>query len=68
MLLDDIETMQRHEAFVRITDEIRNMRDDCIQEMRGAETHVLQQVAGKITAYDEVLALFSTKRSKNKVL
>lgn len=65
-LIQDLENMQRHESFARIVREIEEMREDSLKELAGAETHMLQQIAGKVVAYDDILVLLGAKTLRKR--
>lgn len=56
-LQTDIQTLHRHEHFARVVQEIQRLREDTISQLQGADIDVVQQTAGKILAYDEVIRL-----------
>ena len=60
-LVEDLENMQRHESFARIVQEIGEMREDCIKELSAASTEHVQQISGKLIAYDDILSLLGSK-------
>jgi|TARA_E500000318_G_scaffold98322_1_gene99530 hypothetical protein len=68
MLHQDIESMQNHESFARIVQEIKQMREDCIEEMKQSNFENLQQVSGKIIAYDSILELTNWEKISKRFL
>lgn len=60
-LAEDLEHMQRHESFARIVQEISEMREDCIKELSAASTEQVQQISGKLLAYDEITSLLGSR-------
>lgn len=58
----DIDQLSNYEAFARLLECIRNMREDRIREMHDVGTDRLQQVSGRILAYDDVLFMCSADK------
>ena len=56
-LQTDIQTLHRHEHFARVVQEIQRLMEDTISQLQGADIDVVQQTAGKILAYDEIIRL-----------
>lgn len=56
-LQKDIEQLSNYEAFARVLECIRRMREDRITELHDVGTDRLQQISGRILAYDDILAM-----------
>ena len=54
---DDLITLSGNKKFGQLLEHILACREDCITEMQSADTAKLQQISGKIIAYDEVLRI-----------
>lgn len=58
MILDkEIEILGHNEQFAMYLNQLHLVKNDCIQEMRNAETERLQQISGQIIAIDDALDL-----------
>ena len=53
----DIEILGHNEQFALFLNQLCMIREDCIQEMRNANTDRLQQISGQIIAIDDALDL-----------
>lgn len=53
----DIKTLAMHESFGRFIKMISDLREEKIGEMFGASTEQLQQLAGMILTYDQILQM-----------
>tara|TARA_R100000479_G_C6370806_1_gene196964 strand:+ start:551 stop:778 length:228 start_codon:yes stop_codon:yes gene_type:complete len=56
-LEDDIEMLSNHESFARFIQMIYVLREENIEEMHKADYEQLQQVAGRIITYDQILRI-----------
>lgn len=54
---DDIKTLSNHEAFARFVQSIEAAREEVIADMAGSSTDVIQQLSGRILAYDDILKM-----------
>jgi hypothetical protein len=54
-LSDDLNQLARHDAFARFLQEVDRLKELAQDEMFAAGTEQLQQIAGKILAYNEIL-------------
>ena len=54
---EDIKALSQHEAFARFIQTIEAAREESIQDLNGASTEIIQQLAGRICAYDDILAI-----------
>jgi hypothetical protein len=66
MLPDDIESLQHHEAFASLVQQIVQMREDCIQDLHKADMEVIQQTSGRILALDEIIELCDWEVLRNR--
>jgi hypothetical protein len=58
MSLDkDIEALSNYEHFARFIKVIEQLREECIADMHEASTDQLQQIAGRILSYDQLLQM-----------
>jgi hypothetical protein len=53
----DLEILGHNEQFAKYLNQLSMIREDCIQEMRNANTDRLQQISGQIIAIDDALDL-----------
>ena len=56
-LEDDIKMLSSHEAFGRFIETIYNLREEAIASLYQAPTEQLQQTAGMILCYDQILQM-----------
>jgi|TARA_R100000315_G_C5141956_1_gene81204 hypothetical protein len=56
-LEDDIKMLSNHETFARFIQMIHALREETIAEMHKADYEQLQQVAGRIITYDQILRI-----------
>jgi hypothetical protein len=49
--------LSHHEAFAFFITNIKNMREEIIGEMANASVEELQQISGRILAYDDILQM-----------
>lgn len=49
--------LSHHEAFAFFIINIKNMREEIIGEMANASVEELQQISGRILAYDDILQM-----------
>jgi|TARA_R110002096_G_scaffold206937_2_gene393223 hypothetical protein len=54
---EDLNTLSHHEHFARFVQLINSFREECIAEMHEADTDKLQQLAGRIIAYDQIMQM-----------
>jgi len=62
----DIEFLEKYEHFFRFLRSIREMREQEIQNLEGAEDSRVQQIAGTILAYQNILELANYDDLKEK--
>lgn len=53
----DIRTLQMHEAFGRFIKMVHQLREETIQELHESDNQGVQQTAGRIISYDQILQL-----------
>jgi hypothetical protein len=53
----DIEALSNYEHFARFIKVIEQLREECIADMHEASTDQLQQIAGRILSYDQLLQM-----------
>lgn len=54
---EDIKTLSNHEAFARFVQSIETAREEVIADLAGAPTEGIQQLSGRILAYDDILKM-----------
>ena len=54
---EDIKMLSNHETFARFVQVIHALREETIEEMHNANYEQLQQVAGRIITYDQILRM-----------
>jgi len=54
---DDIKTLGNHEAFARFIQSIEAAREEAISDIGGASSEQIQQLSGRIIAYDDILKM-----------
>lgn len=54
---EDIKTLSNHEAFARFVQSIEAAREEVITDMAGSSTDEIQQLSGRILAYDDILKM-----------
>jgi hypothetical protein len=54
---DDIKMLSNHETFARFVQVIYALREETIEEMHNANYEQLQQLAGRIITYDQILRM-----------
>lgn len=61
-LNDAIAALSNHEAFAVYLAYIKGMREQGIADMHNAPTEALQQISGRILAYNDILAMSDSER------
>ena len=56
-LEDDIKALSNHETFARFIQVLYTLREETIEEMHNADYEKLQQLAGRILTYDQILRI-----------
>jgi|TARA_X000000950_G_C13464078_1_gene477129 hypothetical protein len=56
-LEDDIKMLSNHESFARFIQMVHTLREETITELHKADYEQLQQVAGRIITYDQILSI-----------
>lgn len=54
---EDIKTLSNHEAFARFVQSIEAAREEVIADMAESSTDEIQQLSGRILAYDDILKM-----------
>jgi len=54
---DDIKALSNHETFARFIQSIEAAREEAISDIGGASSEHIQQLAGRIVAYDDILKM-----------
>ena len=54
---EDIKTLTNYEAFARFIYSIEAAREEVIADMANSSTEVIQQLSGRILAYDDILKM-----------
>jgi hypothetical protein len=62
----DIEALSNHEHFARFIKVIEQLREECIADMHEASTDQLQQIAGRILSYDQLLQMVDWKNLQKR--
>lgn len=56
-LEESVNTLKHHESFGAFINNVHQLREEAINELNSAPTEQIQQISGKILAYDEVLRM-----------
>jgi hypothetical protein len=56
-LEQDIKALSNHETFARFIQVIHSLREEQIEELHKSNYEELQQVAGRIITYDQILRM-----------
>ncbi len=54
---EDVEALSQHESFARFIQSIESAREEVISDLAGAPSEQVQQLAGRILAYDDILKM-----------
>lgn len=54
---EDLKMLSHHENFARFVQLINSFREECISDMYEADTDKLQQLSGRIIAYDQIMQM-----------
>mgnify|MGYP001104513903 CR=1 FL=1 len=54
---DDIKALSQHESFARFIQSIASAREQVIADLSGATSEQIQQLAGRVLAYDDILKM-----------
>jgi len=54
---EDVKTLSNHEAFARFIQSIESAREEVISDMAGSSVEQIQQLSGRILAYDDILKM-----------
>jgi|TARA_E500000318_G_scaffold48092_1_gene45289 hypothetical protein len=62
MNLDEsLKALSNHESFASFIFMIRDLREECIEELHNAEFEKIQQLSGRIITYDQILKIADLK-------
>lgn len=61
-LNEAISALANHEAFSVYLSYIKGMREQGISDLHNAPTETLQQISGRILAYNDILAMSDSER------
>jgi hypothetical protein len=61
-LNDAIKMLANHEAFAVYLQNVRQMREQAIADMHNVNTDALQQISGRILAYNDILSMSESDR------
>lgn len=56
-LEESLEALSNHESFATFILTIRDLREEAIEELHKADFEQIQQVAGRIITYDQILQM-----------
>jgi len=59
---EDLKTLSQYEAFARFIQSIETAREEVIADMAGASVEQIQQLSGRIIAYDDILKMVDWDR------
>ena len=65
-LEESVNTLKHHESFGAFINNVHQMREEAINELNSAPTEQIQQISGKILAYDEVLRMSNYEEIKRR--
>ncbi len=65
-LEEAVNTLKHHESFGAFIHNVHQMREDAIGELNSATSEQVQQISGKILAYDEVLRMSSYEELRRR--
>ena len=54
---EDLKMLSHHENFARFIQLINFFREECIVDMHESDTDKLQQLSGRIIAYDQIIQM-----------
>jgi len=54
---EDIKALSQHESFARFIQSIASAREEVIADLSGATSEHIQQLAGRVLAYDDILKM-----------
>ncbi len=54
---DDIKALSNYEAFARFIQSVESAREECISDLNSANVEQIQQLAGRILAYDDLMKM-----------
>lgn len=63
---DDIKALHNYESFARFIKVVHDLREEVIEEMYGASNEKVQQTAGRIISYDQILQLANWEELRSR--
>ena len=54
---DDIKALSNYEAFARFIQSVESAREECISDLNSSNVEQVQQLAGRILAYDDLMKM-----------
>ena len=61
-LNDAVKTLANHESFSVYLQNVKQMREQAIADMHNVNTETLQQISGRILAYNDILSMSESDR------
>lgn len=65
---EDINALAHHETFARFMQSIESAREEVIADLSGATSEQIQQLAGRVLAYDDILKMVNWDEIKKRHL
>lgn len=65
-LQDDIELLQRHEAFARLLENLHQSREQWVSALGGASKDDVLAVAARVATFDQILLAFDAQETFRK--
>lgn len=62
----DIAALSNYEHFARFIQLIEQLREECIADLHESSTDQLQQLAGRILSYDQILQMVDWKNLQKR--
>jgi len=56
-LEESLQSLSNHESFAAFIFMLRDLREECIEELHNAEFEKIQQLSGRIITYDQILKI-----------
>jgi len=61
-LNDAVKALANHESFAVYLQNVKQMREQTIADMHNVNTETLQQISGRILAYNDILSMSESDR------
>jgi len=61
-LQESVNMLANHESFSVYLQNVKQMREQAIADMHNVNTDALQQISGRILAYNDILAMSESER------